>query len=178
MTVGDSRDPMSDTITCPSCGTVMPSDSKFCRSCGKTIQRCSSCGSQLLPGIMFCPKCEAPVEQASERADGASPEGAPEPPYLVWEGLPFSWLQKTTQTKSQWRMTLWLSGILLATFALILALVFATLLTSDVQGEDELCTLTGVYTGVLLIAVFGLWVRYWTGRRGAEHEESEKWKDR
>ena len=48
-------------ITCPFCYRQLPSEAKFCSSCGtivKTSQLSAcSCGQPLLPNAKFCPKC-------------------------------------------------------------------------------------------------------------------------
>jgi membrane protease subunit (stomatin/prohibitin family) len=77
-------------IKCPSCGTEMPSGSKFCTNCGgkigagvtcpkckadiaagskfcpgcgnKVISNCPKCNVELMPGARFCPGCGAKIE--------------------------------------------------------------------------------------------------------------------
>lgn len=62
-------------ITCPSCGKIVNSASKFCTSCGAPIPTpkpstpivtpkfCGSCGTKLNPGALFCEECGAKVTE-------------------------------------------------------------------------------------------------------------------
>lgn len=152
---------MDDGLLCPSCQAHMPADSKFCKSCGRSVRRCPECGALLLEGVMFCSACQAslPEEHAGE---GAAPGQGEEAPYLVWEGFPFSWMQRTTQTKRQWQITTALILALTVTFIVVILFV----LNPDLQDEDIPCLASIVVVWVVAV-VFGLWVRFWVGRRGA-----------
>lgn len=65
---------MSPSKTCPKCGTTAAVDTKFCGSCGASLQQveatssptCSECGAELRAGAKFCPSCGA--EQQAETA--------------------------------------------------------------------------------------------------------------
>lgn len=45
-----------------SCGTELPDEAIFCKTCGKQI-RCSSCKNLLFPNAKFCGKCGTPLGQ-------------------------------------------------------------------------------------------------------------------
>lgn len=48
--------------TCPSCGTALKAEAKFCDNCGaKLSNTCSKCGAELRPGAKFCENCGSPV---------------------------------------------------------------------------------------------------------------------
>lgn len=48
----------TDSVFCPSCGTKLPENAKFCFECGRQILRnCPDCGAQLQPGAKFCFEC-------------------------------------------------------------------------------------------------------------------------
>ena len=48
----------SDISRCPSCGSVISKDAKFCPECGKKIILiCPKCHNAVNPGQKFCPEC-------------------------------------------------------------------------------------------------------------------------
>ena len=48
----------TDGVFCPSCGTKLPENAKFCFECGRQILgNCPDCGAQLQPGAKFCFEC-------------------------------------------------------------------------------------------------------------------------
>lgn len=52
--------PSGSTVTCPSCGRSVPSDSKFCSDCGARMpdrRFCPDCGAEVTAGSRFCPAC-------------------------------------------------------------------------------------------------------------------------
>ncbi len=57
------------TKTCPKCGSVIPSNSSFCPSCGANLSQqpqmitCSKCGEKMQAGTKFCPNCGTEVQQ-------------------------------------------------------------------------------------------------------------------
>ncbi len=165
------EDAMEDTITCPACGTLIRSDSTFCRSCGKSIRKCPSCSSIILEGVMFCPNCETPLFQTNEHSETSPQNVDSETTHLIWEGVPFSGLQKTSQTKRQWRITV----VIFATYAIACILMIAWIMLK--KSTEDVCCISGFVIGLAFFSAFTLWVRYWVGRSGAEHEERKKWKD-
>jgi class 3 adenylate cyclase len=61
------------TLVCPSCSTVVPSDARFCLSCGTALaRRCESCGAEAPAEARFCMSCGAAL-------DGSSPAPPPAP---------------------------------------------------------------------------------------------------
>lgn len=53
------------TMACPSCGNIIPANSKFCPNCGAKIGQgmiCANCKADIPPGSKFCPNCGNPVE--------------------------------------------------------------------------------------------------------------------
>jgi membrane protease subunit (stomatin/prohibitin family) len=56
-------------FTCPECQKPIPTDSKFCPSCGHqqlVFTRCANCGKNLTPNAMFCSRCGHPAEEKPE----------------------------------------------------------------------------------------------------------------
>jgi membrane protease subunit (stomatin/prohibitin family) len=65
--------PAMTLVVCPSCSAQIPSTSKFCPNCGKSIsamptqpsqvpsQKCAKCGEILPTGAKFCHNCGTPV---------------------------------------------------------------------------------------------------------------------
>jgi len=53
-------------FTCPECQNSIPTDSKFCPSCGHqqlVFTQCTNCGKNLTPNAMFCSRCGHPAEE-------------------------------------------------------------------------------------------------------------------
>ena len=69
--------PGSEPATCGSCGTQNPTESRFCGSCGASLERpqlCPSCGAENPAGQRFCNSCgqqlgEAPAVEAESSAE-------------------------------------------------------------------------------------------------------------
>lgn len=58
--VQQQRPVQNATRFCCHCGNPLPTDGKFCPSCGsenETVQRQCSCGTVLEDGAVFCPNC-------------------------------------------------------------------------------------------------------------------------
>ncbi len=61
--------PRSD-LRCEECGNPVPSDARFCPSCGHQIiifKKCLSCGKNLPPAARFCPRCGHPADSAPSK---------------------------------------------------------------------------------------------------------------
>lgn len=65
-------------IECPSCGEMIPEDSKYCDMCGVELLACVSCGA--IGTDNFCAECGSPmVSRRTLSSDSAtSPSSAPE----------------------------------------------------------------------------------------------------
>lgn len=159
---------MDEYLRCPACYASIPADSSFCKSCGRSVRRCPKCGALLLEGVMFCSACQASLPEEHD-GEGAAPGQGEETPYLVWEGFPFSWMQRTTQTKRQWQIT----AAFIMAFTVFSIIVFLFVLNPDLPEEDIPCLASMAVVGVIAV-VFGLWVRFWVGRSGAESQEHQK----
>jgi class 3 adenylate cyclase/tetratricopeptide (TPR) repeat protein len=49
---------VSETISCPACGSANEAGRKFCGECGTTLaQTCPSCGTPNAPSVKFCGEC-------------------------------------------------------------------------------------------------------------------------
>lgn len=70
---------------CPSCGSPVEADDRFCGNCGTTLgaeatevtpapRFCTRCGGPLEDRDMFCGRCGAPVRSSSAGAAAADPE--------------------------------------------------------------------------------------------------------
>lgn len=57
------------SITCPGCKSSIPTGSKFCGSCGRSIEplkvKCRECGMEMESGCKFCPGCGTPQASAA-----------------------------------------------------------------------------------------------------------------
>jgi|GEM_PF-925838 hypothetical protein len=64
-------------MKCSECHIENPSDNKFCRECGATMQTvCYECGNELHAGDKFCGNCgQKVVEQAKEETTRSTSEG-------------------------------------------------------------------------------------------------------
>ncbi len=83
---------------CPQCGTANGANSKFCRSCGTSLQHrmvCPKCGNGIAPGDKFCNNCGAYLGKSSAMPAGAGPSplpgagapGRPSHPASSWSSL-------------------------------------------------------------------------------------------
>ena len=71
---------MLKTKACPSCGSEIPGESRFCPQCG-TAQAlsCAACGHANPAGSRFCAQCGAKLGEAAAAAATASPAAAVPP---------------------------------------------------------------------------------------------------
>jgi uncharacterized OB-fold protein len=52
------------SASCPSCGTPLATNAKFCPECGAKIKselHCTECGAKLQPDAKFCAECGTKV---------------------------------------------------------------------------------------------------------------------
>jgi len=122
---------------------------------------------------MFCVKCQARVSRAERGPQDSHTKRGSETPYLVWEGFPFSWLYRTSQTRNQWRVFAWIIAIFVSFYVVFFTYVLAT----EEMSEGETCCLSSIIVMLVFFTILLMWVRYWTGRRGAEYEMRTEWKD-
>jgi len=79
---------MPKTKACPSCGSEIPAESRFCPQCG-TAQAlsCAACGHANAAGSRFCAQCGAKLGDAATVASpAAAPAPAPAPPPVARAG--------------------------------------------------------------------------------------------
>ena len=69
---------LKGSVTCPVCGSELPSGSIFCNNCGNRISEsavqtepeggiiCKACGAVMQEGMSFCTNCGAKLETGSE----------------------------------------------------------------------------------------------------------------
>jgi predicted ATPase/class 3 adenylate cyclase len=70
---------VTDTLSCPSCGSENEAGRKFCGECGSPLaSACPSCGTPNAPGVKFCGECGAALTAASTPASPAAPAPAAE----------------------------------------------------------------------------------------------------
>lgn len=61
--------------TCPDCGTDLPAEASFCRSCGSSVREtCPKCGTSVTANADFCPDCGEALSAAVESKNTASDE--------------------------------------------------------------------------------------------------------
>lgn len=63
---GGPSGPPEGSYKCPECHHGIPTDAKFCPTCGHQLlvfQECPHCGKNLTPNAKFCSRCGHPVEE-------------------------------------------------------------------------------------------------------------------
>jgi class 3 adenylate cyclase/predicted ATPase len=71
---------MSSSKACPSCGSDIPGDSRFCPQCGTPqALNCAACGHANAAGSKFCAQCGAKLGEAAPAAKTPAPSSAPRP---------------------------------------------------------------------------------------------------
>lgn len=78
---GSPQPQIPPSTPCPQCKTSIPSDAKFCPTCGFQILaslRCSKCNTELPTSARFCSNCGTPVQTSGSTA--CSQCGAINPP--------------------------------------------------------------------------------------------------
>ncbi len=64
-------EPQIETVACPDCRHQVPSDARFCPSCGHQLlvfSNCAHCGKHLAPSAKFCSRCgQAAAEKPAPR---------------------------------------------------------------------------------------------------------------
>ena len=69
---------MSETISCPACGSANEAGRKFCGECGTALaQTCPSCGTPNAPSVKFCGECGTALGATTAPAAAAPVPSAP-----------------------------------------------------------------------------------------------------
>jgi predicted ATPase/class 3 adenylate cyclase len=69
---------VSDTVSCPSCGSENEAGRKFCGECGSPLSSsCPSCGTPNPPGVKFCGECGTALSATAPHAAPAPQTSAP-----------------------------------------------------------------------------------------------------
>ena len=69
---------MSETISCPACGSANEADRKFCGECGTALaQTCPSCGTPNAPSVKFCGECGTALTASTAPTAPPQPQAAP-----------------------------------------------------------------------------------------------------
>lgn len=157
---------MNQVAACPGCGTANKPDASYCQGCGKALLRCPECSSLNSDAVEFCTACGRAMtrDRPSTRKDA----GSGGQPYVVWEGFPFAWLCRVSQTRRQYFLYL---GIAVSTVAVYFAIFLALAVPAAQSGEEgasEAICLTAFFIVVFVVLFFAAWL---VGRRGAEEEE-------
>ena len=108
---------MSNSQTCPNCGSPTGPDDRFCPACGQPVptarptlpaQYCPQCGTEQEPGDQFCRSCGAARGQppVSQQQPTPAPEPAAQPP--------------TAQPASKGCFTGWRKAAIIALIALVI----------------------------------------------------------
>jgi class 3 adenylate cyclase/tetratricopeptide (TPR) repeat protein len=72
--------PGSESAKCHSCGAPNPPESRFCGSCGESLQRpqqCPGCGAENPAGQHFCNSCGQELAETAVTQTGTDPETTP-----------------------------------------------------------------------------------------------------
>jgi len=154
-------------MKCPVCGANdLTESSEFCRNCGKILVRCSECSSLNVTQVEFCVKCGGRLTKTYAEHSSSDGECRPGEPYVVWKGFPFATLEKKSQSKRQFSVSLL---FFVAAFAVTIALCSIRLLEETGLGET-VCFLTLM----IFLFVAGMFVYWWSGREGATEAKKEK----
>jgi uncharacterized membrane protein YvbJ len=155
-------------MKCPECGMDgLTESSEFCRNCGKSVPpRCVVCGSFNSRQVAFCVKCGGKLTKTFVENTHSNREGHSSRPYVVWEGFPFAWLERRSQTKRQYFVSLLL---LVAAFAVYIIFISTRLLREAGFGDTVCFVLFAIpfLVGIILL-------HWWSGREGALEERKEK----
>lgn len=163
---------MARKAVCPGCGEENRRGDKYCSKCGKALLPCPRCGGFNTGVVEFCGECGERLP--SRRAPVVAGENPTEKPYIVYEGFPYAWMEKRSQTKTQFFLSL---GFGLALVAVIFIPIMLILATAALRGEPGAASAFWVLTAILVLsAIFG-WFRWWVGREGADEEEIEREKE-
>jgi len=107
----------------------------------------------------------------SETSFGAQTDSIEEP-YVAWEGFPFAWLEKRSQTRAQYFLTLGMTVVAVA--AGVLTFIFIIVSAAE-RGEwgaaaNGVCLLTFLLVFCVLVIGFS-WL---VGRAGAHREQKKR----
>ena len=147
-------------MKCPNCDADDLTEwSKFCRNCGKSVPpRCVVCGSFNSQQVAFCVECGGRLTKTFVENTHSNQEGHSNRPYVVWEGWPFAWLERRSQTKRQYIFTLLITVVLLA------FIISGLLVTGPGDGFCMLIIFAVIVPFLILL--------HWkAGREGAYEEE-------
>src|SRR5713101_6062511 len=65
-------------MRCPSCTSENPETTKFCGSCGASLEAvCPNCGAENPPQFKFCGECGTPLRKPQRSPEPARPRGSP-----------------------------------------------------------------------------------------------------
>ncbi len=163
---------MSRTGACLGCGEKNELGAEYCSKCGKALLPCPECGNFNTRVVEFCVECG---EKLPSRKKPVAPgEDSGEKPYVVYEGLPYAWLEKRSQTRGQFFLSLWFG---LALTAVIFIPIMFILVRAALRGEPGAGSAVFALTVILILAAIFGWFHWWVGREGADEEEEEQRED-
>ncbi len=154
---------MAQTKTCPRCSADITTDALRCSKCGSVSLRCPKCGTVNADVVEFCNGCGGALT-SSEVSDCRESDyyGGP---YVVWEGFPFAWLHRTSQSRDQYFRSLAVQIALLMISSVFMMLI---LVPAALNGDAVARPLILVWVIMLILITIIDLTQWWFGRKEAE----------
>jgi uncharacterized membrane protein YsdA (DUF1294 family)/ribosomal protein L40E len=154
---------MVQTNTCPLCNADIAMDALCCSNCGSVSLRCPKCGTVNADELEFCTRCGGALK--SNEAPDSTESDCYADPYVAWEGFPFAWLQRVSQTRDQYFKSL---APLIAVLIITSVIVTIILVPAALNGDPTAGPAILAYVVALILITIVTFARWWVGRKEAE----------